>query len=432
MQVCGRLGSTGAKAIFLAVVILVVAGLVQMALADGRRATGDDSVMIDPSTVSISAPAPVGPSSPDDSSHRPGAMVRPNASYAPPTTQPALTGPPPVIEVGELEKDFGKVWAGEPLKHTFTMKNVGEGVLIISGVHSSCGCTVPGDWDKQVEPGGTWRLPVTMRTVGYEGKVRRTVTVTTNDPTRRQVIFIIGADIHSRFKMTPPGGVYFGSITADGAVKRSVTIDCAAETPIVLKDPVVSAKVFTVELAEIEKGKKYELHVATLPPLGAALNQAEITITTDCKEQPTLTFPVTAYVKPRVEITRPIVEVPTPVATDYKTPVGLRNTGTTSVSITNIESSDPVIATNVEAQQPGRDYRVWITIPKGTEIPPAGDTLTIFTDDKEFPKFSVRIVAAKLRVPIAPMGRTGTSAAPGQPVAPSAADMPSAPPVSTK
>ena len=50
------------------------------------------------------------------------------------------TGPQPKILVSEEEWDFGKVTRGEKPTHIFTVKNGGEGDLIIEGLKESCDC----------------------------------------------------------------------------------------------------------------------------------------------------------------------------------------------------------------------------------------------------------------------------------------------------
>lgn len=45
--------------------------------------------------------------------------------------KPELSGPPPVITCAQPEHDFGSAVQGEDIKHVFTLRNTGKGVLDI-------------------------------------------------------------------------------------------------------------------------------------------------------------------------------------------------------------------------------------------------------------------------------------------------------------
>src|SRR6516162_5525763 len=86
-----------------------------------------------------------------------------SASAEPPPTaasQPAsATISGPKIQFAEPNFDFGKVDSGELVKHEFVFTNSGNQVLEVRDVRASCGCTTPGNWDRQVEPGKTGKIP---------------------------------------------------------------------------------------------------------------------------------------------------------------------------------------------------------------------------------------------------------------------------------
>ena len=100
----------------------------------------------------------------------------------------------PVFGLTSLEHDFGKVKAGEVLTHTFVLENHGSNVLVIEDVKPSCGCT-KGDFDKQIEPGKSGKITLTVsKTEKYVGPTLRTAVVTTNDPDHKTVKLGLSAD----------------------------------------------------------------------------------------------------------------------------------------------------------------------------------------------------------------------------------------------
>jgi len=106
------------------------------------------------------------------------------ADQATPATAPATNAPPaggPKIQFDQAVYDFGKVRAGEPVKHTFVFTNVGTETLFLTNVQPSCGCTTASEWSRQVEPGKTGTIPIQFNSANYGGSVLKTVTVTSND-----------------------------------------------------------------------------------------------------------------------------------------------------------------------------------------------------------------------------------------------------------
>jgi hypothetical protein len=86
----------------------------------------------------------------------------------------------PVIEFNEREHDFGEIEKGKSVETTFTYKNTGTAPLVVTDIKSSCGCTVPQDWNKNpLKPGDSSKFSVTFNGSG-ENKITKTITVTAN------------------------------------------------------------------------------------------------------------------------------------------------------------------------------------------------------------------------------------------------------------
>src|SRR5690606_20531967 len=61
----------------------------------------------------------------------------------------------------------------------FRYTNNGTSPLVVSDIKSTCGCTVPSDWTKQVAPGETGEFKVKFDGKG-NGVVTKSITMTTN------------------------------------------------------------------------------------------------------------------------------------------------------------------------------------------------------------------------------------------------------------
>ena len=96
----------------------------------------------------------------------------------------------------ETIHDFGKVEQGIELNHSFEFKNKGRGVLEITGVSASCGCTgAVLDGKKDFEEDESGEIKVKFNTQGREGINRKTITVSSNDPANPTIILTINCDI---------------------------------------------------------------------------------------------------------------------------------------------------------------------------------------------------------------------------------------------
>ncbi len=91
--------------------------------------------------------------------------------------------------------DFGKAKQGEVLKHDFLFKNETKGVLNITSVNTSCGCTASQPGKKSLKPGETTKIKVSFNSHGYLGQVQQFVYVNTDNADLAVVRFTIKAQI---------------------------------------------------------------------------------------------------------------------------------------------------------------------------------------------------------------------------------------------
>lgn len=311
------------------------------------------------------------------------------------TTQRAL----PKVEVGSLAHDFGEAWAGTPVKHTFTLKNVGEGPLSILQVHATCGCTVAGKYDKVVEPGATWELPAVLRTEGMNGPQRKSVNVTTDDPKQATVTFVFQGRVKTRLSIKPQPVAYFTLPSRNAVETKTLTITNELKDPVVIKSAVSKSKSYHVELREVEKGRRYELDVTTVPPVEDIAQQQIVELETDDPEFPMARVRIYTIVRPRVMIAPPLLRFAMPIKKTVRHRIEVRNTGSTLVHVTSVKTSVPGLKTEIDEIQKGVTYAVLVTLPEGADLPDVGVVVTVHTDDPEFAELVTRLQPVRLPPP---------------------------------
>ncbi|MDO4755980.1 MAG: DUF1573 domain-containing protein [Parabacteroides sp.] len=86
-----------------------------------------------------------------------------------------------VISADPIIHDFGTIGEADGLaSHTFTIKNTGNGPLVITRITASCGCTQP-EWSKEpIAPGKSGKVKITYDPKGRPGPFYKTISIYSN------------------------------------------------------------------------------------------------------------------------------------------------------------------------------------------------------------------------------------------------------------
>jgi len=158
----------------------------------------DDSTAGGGETASAAAraQAPGGPSdaraeAPGGPSDAGGAPVSPTASADDGAVRPSGAR----LDCGEDTWDFGTVYSGAVVEHTFALESAGSDDLVISKIKPSCGCTVADtevvhadgtreryEIKKPLPPGTRLELHAKIDTTGRRGAQNKPISIYCNDP----------------------------------------------------------------------------------------------------------------------------------------------------------------------------------------------------------------------------------------------------------
>ncbi len=107
------------------------------------------------------------------------------------TAQNIKKTPGAAIMWEKASHDFGDVFQGDKVEHTFRFTNTGNQELVITNVEVTCGCTTPKGWPRDpIAPGESGELSVAFNSTGKIGKQNKVITITSNSVgTSNQVMF---------------------------------------------------------------------------------------------------------------------------------------------------------------------------------------------------------------------------------------------------
>ncbi|HSQ36094.1 MAG TPA: DUF1573 domain-containing protein, partial [Candidatus Binatia bacterium] len=101
----------------------------------------------------------------------------------------------PALKFKNTTMDFGEVESGRIININFEFENPGSDLLIIKNIIPACGCTTTALSKREYRPGESGTITSQFNTSGYNGKVVKTITVTSNDPEQAEIRLTIRGTI---------------------------------------------------------------------------------------------------------------------------------------------------------------------------------------------------------------------------------------------
>lgn len=330
-----------------------------------------------------------------------------------PVALPAAPGdeaPAPLLHVDDPVFDWGKVYRGEQVEHTFTLENQGTAVLIIETVKSHCGCSVADEdeYKKRLAPGEKTTVTIRLDTTSLTGTVKKDTDVITNDAAGETKLWMRGdvVELLALDPTLPRVEVVRASLVPPEPTRITVTPNLGKT--VTLRRVKARKGLLTPRLEVVERGKKYRIVLLPARDLGDEVFQKE---SLEClvevdDEELLLRLDVSVVLKDRIEV-RPSKSV----YIHRRDTAALREPEpepvTKSLEITSIggpghrfeikatSSRKGVFQTRVEPIEKDRSYRLIVTLEKIPED--AGrfvkDTIEVSTNDPEVPLLEIPAMA---------------------------------------
>jgi hypothetical protein len=299
----------------------------------------------------------------------------PGGNAAPP-------GPQPKVQVLNPLYDFGTALEGKMVEHVFKIKNAGKGELIIRGMKTSCGCTAAAPSKNHLAPGEETDVSVGFDTHFQKGHQVRTITAYTNDPDAPQAVMTMQGVVKQQVAAVP-SQVAFGTVHKGATATQEVNIDDLTNTKGFKVSSVTNSSSSIKVTQEARKDGKpgTTLKVELLPTMPAGTFDDTIKVVTN-------RVPINIDVFGTVtgDLTLNPAQVSfgiVPHGQDVVRILKLTNASGRDVKVLDISSSTPSVSASTEAVKPGKEYRITVTLRRGTPEGQLRGQLAIKTNDPD-------------------------------------------------
>lgn len=207
--------------------------------------------------------------------------------------QPDLPHAPGMSAAGELSlnvesHDFGTIDDTTPQRVDIGFKNTGTGILTVTHVSATCGCTVPQLTKTTYAPGETGTINVSFNPHNKRGQQQQTVTINSNDPKNPTKQVIIKSNVNPLVSMDPQV-IQFGQVPKGKGAKQIVKVtgripDFSATGVTTSNVQLIDAKILGTNPGKTDDGSQAtisEIEVSLLPsaPVGQVQGTATIRTT---------------------------------------------------------------------------------------------------------------------------------------------------------
>jgi hypothetical protein len=237
---------------------------------------------------------------------------------------------------------------------------------------------------KEIPPGGVGEVKATFRSKGYQGKVKKSLTVETNDPDNPKVSLSILGEVIAEVMVTPRH-INFRNVNKDD-LPQPIRLEVKVSEGKGLKIQEVSADSPVIVLKEEKRTENEAIYSVSLTenvPTGRLTGK--ILVATNSKKSPKTHVPFYAFVQGRVKVSPQLVSFGVirpgePSSRD----ITLRGTGDAAFSVDRVKATTDAITSEILPEKEGEVYRLRVTYDPGEKTQGrVSERLTIFVGGKE-------------------------------------------------
>jgi len=305
----------------------------------------------------------------------------------------SLMAQAPAISFDSFHHDFGRITPDRKVSAKYRVTNTGNGVLSISQVRPSCGCTatVLGKWS--IGPGESTELEATFDPHGQRGVIRKSLEVVCNDPKTPTVTLTFEAEVVQAV-MPSQEAVYFNSART-ASVHASVRYAAGDAEPVRITEaraPGASFLSFTWRA----DGKDAVLDVAFN---GRAVAKGQFrgvetaTVRFANAQVPQLPLDIQWELKPAVQATPTGLVFEGTAGTDLRDKLVLKQADGHAFRVTGMSCSLSQVRVEGLLQKAAPQQELSVVMPASLKAGRYSETLALTTDDPDQPELTIRISA---------------------------------------
>ncbi len=301
------------------------------------------------------------------------------------------SGPPPKLEIPELEYHAGDVVKGTLVEHDYLVHNKGQGILKIIRVQPTCGCTIT-KYDPEVKPGETGKITASLKTDNYMGETAKTINVQTNDKDLSTFTLTIKANIKTLLSVKPSEKMTLGLIYVGTPVEKEFTINSEDGEPFdITQVTTADEKVkYNIIPGPDKKSAKFQVTIPADYPVGSVNANFSLKTTHPKVEnlninmfgtmrEPLSVFPSTVSFN---GLNKEFIEK-NPESPELNKVVTVRLETEPALQVKEVKCNIPFIVATFESTQPNQAYSVKLHLdPKKAKIGPFDGALLVYTNKK--------------------------------------------------
>ncbi len=275
-----------------------------------------------------------------------------------------------------------------------------------------------------IPAGGSGKLVAKVTTKSsQEGRISKTIRVTTDDPGARTIVLKLQADVVAPVKVYPRRRAYLGVVEGEKAEVRLV-LHRKDGKPLQVKElKVRDPSLVTARWEEVDRPGQVAGHPVDRGDVVLVIGSAErirgtsrstvVEVGTDVPEEPVVEIPVSVRVRPRIQVSPPQARLILPSQGGAGTVRMVRISSTTGTPfrILGIENSLPRdVEVEFDADRSATLHTLTLRV---TDAAAAKElalslrgNLVVRTDDPKAPELKIPIVVERRRPPRARPGRT--------------------------
>jgi hypothetical protein len=302
----------------------------------------------------------------------------------------AVFAAPKAVLVEPLEQKLGEVEPDVVQKLVWTLRNDGDQPLLVIGTAPTCYCTIAKVESRQIAPGASTKINVTIDPSDFVGTIHKGFELETNDPVNGKMLADVELTVRPGIAVVPPE-LDLGAVPAAGSKEFSVDLKSAKSRPFKVTGVTSGAAFLTVaqEPLQLEERAGVKLFVKASPATPPGPFSSKIVVTTDDAAKPRIEIGVRGSGAGglHAEPAKLVFEPASPGAEIGTVAI----VGGKGVKVTGVRASVPTLEPTLAAQPDG-SWKVSVKLASSAKPGHVMAKLFVTTADASQPEITVPVL----------------------------------------